>query len=264
MKIDSLGNIYIQSLLNELELSYLNAFSNSVHFDNPSNELLGLYDISVLQKDIENMNFVFDPGVDLRRSLETNYDKETFSSVFFPFFKSPLSFTEKSIKFFTPEIKNSEEFLFFINHIAQSLMFYFNHFFSQNCYSKILNKQFFEFFSTHSISGNIYFKLSEYGHIYRLTCYNNHVSLYCGFYPTSVHGKPYKINSKESYDVFTKKKLESIYNKISIIEIKNNAIFEEMDTIFSFQHSETLEKMIQFHTLNSKFQVKSKNKINKI
>jgi hypothetical protein len=264
LKIDSVGNIYIQSPLNKMELSYLQVFSNSVHYDNAGDSLLGLYEVSVLNEDILKKQFSFDSNLDLKRSLDSNYDKENFKSVFFPFFKSPVSFTEKSIKINFCDIKNPDDFLFFIETIAQSLLFYFHHFFSQNSYSKILNKDFFDFFSKHSILGNVYFKLSDYGHMYRLTCSNEHIALFKGVYPVSIKGKYHKINVEESYDIYIKKQLESIYSKLSVIDIKNNCIFEEGGTSFSFTNSDTLNKLIQFHLLHSKFQEKLKNKINKI
>lgn len=264
MKIDSLGNIYIQSPLNNLELSYLQAFSSSVHYDNNEHEFLGLYDISVLEHHMLNKQFIFDLTLDSQRSLHSNFDKEAVESVFFPFFKSPLNFTEKAIKFNFPDIKNVEEFLFFIQHISQSLLFYFKHFFSINAYCQQLDKDFFDFFSMHSISGNVYFKLSAYGHIYRLTCGNDHIALFKGYYPTAIRGKNYHIHNDKIYDISIKKQLESVYNKLSTIDIKNNALFEEEGTIFSFQHSDTLDKLLQFHQLNSKLQAKSKNKISKI
>lgn len=264
MKIDSLGNIYIQSPLNALELSYLQAFSSSVHYDDNGHEFLGLYDISVLEHHIFDKQFIFDSTLDSQRSLNSPFDKETFESVFFPFFKSPFTFTEKAIKFNFPDIKNVDEFLFFIQHISQSLLFYFQHFFAKNSYSKQLDKDFFDFFSMHSISGNVYFKLAEYGHIYRLTCGNDHIGLFKGYYPTAIRGKDYQINTDKIYEISIKKQLESVYNKLSTIDIKNNALFEEEGTIFSFPSSDTLDKLIQFHHLNYKLQSKSKNKINKI
>lgn len=262
MKIEFIGNIYLQPFLNQQELNYLNSFSSGVHFDNSLSPFFGLYDISVSENNLLANNFIFDKSIDLERSKNLNPNLVNLS-VLFPFFKSSINFTEKSIKFNLTNLKNKEEFIYFLEDISQSIFFYYNHFLKSDCHSKILDTKFFHFFNSHNILGNLYFKLSEFGEMYRFTCSNEKIFISKGKYPIQIKGKNYLIDSNELYDIPTNRQLQSLYNKLSVVDIKNNAIFEEY-TVFTYTHSEELNKLLHFHTLSFKFPYKAKNKINKI
>ena len=262
MKIEFLGNFYLQPYLTSLELNFLTVFCSSVHIENTNDRFLGLYDMSVTKKNLQENIFVFDKDLDLKRNLEAHDEKQ--NSDLFPFLKSPVNFTEKSIKFELIDIKTTEEFIFFMQLISQSILFYYKHFFQNNCFSKVLDKEFFSFFNQHNFSGNLYFKLSEFGEIYRLTGSNEKISLFKGFYPAQIRGKNYRISSSHNYDRDTKKQLESYYNKLSIIDIKNNAIFDQDSTAFDYIISTELSKLLNYHTLTARLPLKNKDKINKI
>lgn len=251
MKIDFLGNFYLQPFLTAQELNYLNAFCSSIHFDNNGSPLLGLYNISISNEDLLNKCFHFNQQINIDRSSFINTNSSQ-PSVLFPFLNSPIHFTEKAIKFSFIDIKNTADFIYFIEYISTSILFYYQHFFKQNSYCHILNKDFFNFFQLHNFSGNIYFKLADFGHIYRLTGCNDKITLFKGKYNLQTKGKDYLISSDISYDKVTQRQLNSLYSKISIIDIKNNALFDEEGTIFSFMISEELQKMLQFYSLDSK------------
>ena len=116
LKVEFIGNIYLQSSLNQQELSYLNSFASGVHFDNSSSPFLGLYDTSISKGNLLDNNFIFDKGIDLERSKNLN-PVALDLSVLFPFFKSPIHFTEKSIKFDIIDLKSKEEFIFKIVYL---------------------------------------------------------------------------------------------------------------------------------------------------
>lgn len=263
LKIDFIGNIYIQESLQPLELQYLQTFCSSVHYLNPDNHLLGLYDLSVSYDNLLNKNFVFDEQINLERSILHNPDNT--DNHLFPFYKPNLSFTEKSIKFSFIDIKNKEDFLYFLEYLAQSIVFFYSHFLSNNSYCKIFNKQFFNFFNVHNLHGNVYFKLSDYGSMFRLTCLDDKITLYKGCYCVNIKGKSYTIKHDTHYhSIDVQKQLLSIYDKLSMIDIKNNALFEDEGTLFSYTTSETFNKLLQFHILNNKLEHKTKDKIHKI
>lgn len=258
-----LGNIYLQPFFNAQELSYLTAFSSSSHFDNNSSALLGLYDISVSKEDLSNKVFNFNKEIDAQRIGERK-EVSFEASNLFPFLKSPVNFTEKSMKFSLMDIQDKLGFIFFMEYLSRSILFYYQHFLKKNCHSTILDKEFFNFLEIHDFSGNIYFKLSVFGEMYRLTCTNEKIALFKGTYVTDINSKNYIISSAQTHEKKTQRQLDSFYHNLSIIDIKKNALFEEEGTVFSYIISEDLQKMLQFHHLNTKLHSKSKEKIHKI
>ena len=88
--------------------------------------------------------------------------------------------------------------------------------------------------------------------------------MFKGFYPAQLRGKDYRISSSYSYDRDIKKQLDSYYNKLSIIDIKNNAIFEQDSTTFDYIISTELNKLLNYHNLTAKLPLKNKDKIHKI
>lgn len=263
MKIDFLGNFYLQPFLNETELNFFKVFTSGIHFNNSDSPFMGLYDLSISEENLKLKSFIFNKDFDLKRNVEIDSNAIQNSSLF-PFLKSPVYFTEKAIKFDLTKIKNTEEFIFYIQLISQSIGFYFQHFFQEKSYANILDKDFFSFLEKHTLTGSLYFKLSEFGEIYRLTGSNDNFSLFKGVYPAQIRGKNYQISSGNSYDRDTKKQLESFYNKLSIVDIKQNAIFEQDSTSFSYSISEEVQKLLNYHSLTSKLPSKIRNKINKI
>lgn len=264
MKIDLIGNIYIQESLNKLELDYLTSFCSSVHYINKNSEALGLYDTSINKDNLLIKNFIFDEQLNLERSILHN-PEESSQLELFPFYKPNITFTEKSIKLSFIDIKNKEDFLYFIEYLSHNILFFYNHFFSNNAYCKIFDKEFFDFFNQHSLHGHVYFKLSNYGLIFRLSCIDGQITLQQGYYPTIIKGSTYQIHENNIHNgINIQKQLESVYNKLSIIEIKNNALFEEEGILFSFNSSDTFNKLLQFYKLNHKLEHKTKDKIHKI
>lgn len=265
LKIKFLGNIYLQPLLNLEELSYLTAFSLSSHFENKSSSLLGLYDISVSPDNLLNKVFNFNEKIDSQRIISSQ-DVSIKTGSLFPFLKSPINFTEKSLKFSLIDFKNKKNFLDFIQYISYSILFYQQHFFQKNCYAKSLDKKYFDFFYEHDFLGNLYFKLSDFGEIYRLTVNKEKISLFQGTYPVEIGKKNYLISSAFEYDIKIKRQLDYIYNNLSIIDIKNNSLFEKEEIVFSYTISEELEKILQFNYLSNKLHSKNniKDKLCKI
>lgn len=263
LKIDFIGNIYIQEILQPLELQYLQTFCSSVHYINADSHFLGLYDVSVNNKNLLQKNFLFDEQLNLERSIIHSAQQTDLD--LFPFYRPSLSFSEKSIKFSFIDINNKEDFLHFIDYIAQNILFFYHHFFSDNCYCKFFNKDFFNFFNVHSVHGTVYFKLSDYGNMFRFTCSNDKITLQTGRYPTSIKGKSYMIQNTDTYyNIDIEKQLQSIYNNLSMIDIKKHALFEEEGTCFNFTTSDTFNKLLHFHKLNNKLEHKAKEKIHKI
>lgn len=255
-KIEHIGNIYVSPTFSDKELDFYHCFHKSVHFYNPSDESLGLYELSCQD------NFVFDNLLNTSRinSFEPNDDYNIF-----PFFNSFISFSEKSLKFEEniPTIKNDDEFQNYLHLLAHSLIFHYNHFFDKQAYVHIISPGKFSFLKPHEIYGTLYFKLPSYANFYKIVINNSSFYFFKGIYHTSINGKKFIISEKQNYDFISNKKLQSFYDKLSLIDIKNNAIFEDGTEIFYHDH-EIVKKLLNFKKLDNKFLSKDKDKVKKI
>lgn len=255
-KIEYIGNIYVTPTFNEQELRFFDCFHKSSHHYDSSSSNLGLYDLS------DNNDFIFNNEINSSRIQSINPDE---NENIFPFFKSFISFTEKSLKFDEKflSIKSPDEFNLFIDLLAQSFLFHFNHFFSKDAYSKIIDSKKFHFLQSHDINGTLYFKLSNYGSFHKVLIKNSSFQFFNGSYNISINGKNFIISTEQQYDFITNKKLSSAYDKLTLIDIKNNAIFENGTEIFYDDH-DIVKKLLNFKRLDNKFLSKDKEKLKKI
>jgi hypothetical protein len=217
---------------------------------------LGLYELSC------HDNFVFDSLIE--NSRKNSFDFNDTHDIF-PFFNSFISFTEKSLKFDENimSLKTNDDFKLFLQLFAQSLIFHYRHFFSKQAYIHVIAPGKFTFLNSHDINGTLYFKLSSYADFYKVVIQNSSFSFYKGTYHTSINGKNLIISQKNDYDFVTQKKLQSFYDKLSLIDIKNNAIFED-GTIINYEDHEFVKKLLSFKKLENKLVFKNTEKVKKI
>jgi len=255
-KIEHIGNIYVTPTFSEAELNFYNCFLKSAHFYNPSDDNLGLYELSC------NNHFVFDSSINASR---INSFDPTDSDNIFPFFNSFISFTEKSLKFedHILSLKNNDEFQSYLQLLAYSLIFHYRHFFNHQAYIHTIVPGKYSFLKPHEINGTLYFKLSSYADFYKVVIQNSSFSFFKGSYHTSINGKNFIISQKNDYDFISKKKLLSFYDKLSLIDIKNNAIFED-GTIINYEDHEFVKKLLSFKKLDNKLVFKNTEKVKKI
>ena len=266
IKVETIGNIYFSNNISDLELNYLDLYSKSYHFENNDIDNFGLFWVACSEENRLKYQFIFDEDINKKQFESKNINNSLQDDSIFPFFKSSISFTKKAIKFNLDKVKDESSFIFNIAYLSKCIKFYYHYFLAENCIAKSLDPEFFSFLSNISLIGNVYFKLPTYGLMFKLSVNNDQITLHKGKYLVKIKEQEFCINSElhiNNQDI--QKKLKSIYDKLSIIDIKNNAIFNDDDTtVFDFEIPSKISKLLNYEHLKNKLSAKNKEKVHKI
>ncbi len=183
-----LGEINISPPLSLEEKDFLLSYIETTHYDDDTLFDHGLYYVD--QPKVENVN------------IEPNLTKKSYAEIVDTVFslsrKNPLELTP-SLECPLKIIQDNKTFEFNALSISPKhlerisspfwLLFLIEHFFKENCFSKTISPQFFSFFKTHNLNGEIWFKTGRKWDTQKISVQDNCVFVSHSNIPVQIKGK---------------------------------------------------------------------------